>query len=69
MNKQEKVLEYLKNHKKGLSQRDAIEKFQAYRLSSIIFRLKKRGYNIITQMEVSKSEDGSHSNYARYILI
>lgn len=69
MNKQEKVLEYLKSHKKGLSQRDAIEKFQAYRLSSIIFRLKKRGYNIITQMEVSKNEDGSHSNYARYIPI
>lgn len=69
MSKQEKVLKYLKTHKRGLSQREAIEKYQAYRLSGIIFRLKRKGYNIITQMEVSKGEDGSTSNYARYILI
>lgn len=67
--KQDKVLDYLKSNKRGLSQREAIEKYQAYRLSGIVFRLKKRGYNIITNMEVSKNQDGTTSNYARYVLI
>ena len=67
--KQDMVLDYLKSNKRGISQREAIEKYQAYRLSGIVFRLKKRGYNIITNMEVSKNLDGSTSNYARYILI
>lgn len=67
--KQDMVLDYLKSNKRGISQREAIEKYQAYRLSGIVFRLKKRGYNIITNMEVSKNLDGTTSNYARYILI
>lgn len=67
--KQDMVLDYLKSNKRGISQREAIEKYQAYRLSGIVFRLKKRGYNIITNMEVSKNLDGSTSNYARYVLI
>ena len=67
--KQDMVLDYLKSNKRGLSQREAIERYQAYRLSGIVFRLKKRGYNIITNMEVSKNQDGTTSNYARYVLI
>lgn len=67
--KQDMVLDYLKSNKRGISQREAIEKYQAYRLSGIVFRLKKRGYNIVTNMEVSKNLDGSTSNYARYILV
>lgn len=67
--KQDMVLDYLKSNKRGISQREAIEKYQAYRLSGIVFRLKKRGYNIITNMEVSKNLDGTTSNYARYVLI
>ena len=67
--KQDMVLDYLKSNKRGISQREAIEKYQAYRLSGIVFRLKKRGYNIITNMEVSKNLDGSTSNYARYFLV
>lgn len=67
--KQDMVLDYLKSNKRGISQREAIEKYQAYRLSGIVFRLKKRGYNIVTNMEVSKNLDGSTSNYARYVLI
>ena len=67
--KQDMVLDYLKSNKRGISQREAIEKYQAYRLSGIVFCLKKRGYNIVTNMEVSKNLDGSTSNYARYILV
>lgn len=67
--KQDKVIDYLKTHKRGLTQREAIEKFNAYRLSGIVCRYRQRGYNIITNMEVSKDQDGNTSNYARYVLI
>lgn len=66
--KQDKVLQYLKTHKGGITQAMAIDKYRAYRLSGIIFRLKKQGYNIITVMETSKDKDGFTSNYARYVL-
>jgi len=69
LSKQDRVLKYLQTHKRGITQRVAIDKFQAYRLSGIIFRLKGRGYHIITNMEVSKNQDGTTSNYARYVLI
>lgn len=40
------VLNYLQSNKKGLTQKEAIEKFGAYRLSGIIFSLRKRGFMI-----------------------
>ena len=67
--KQDKVLRYLQTHKQGLTQRDAIEKFQAYRLSGIVFRLKRQGYNIITNMEYTENENGYMSGYARYVIV
>lgn len=67
--KQDKVLDYLKTHKRGITQATAIDRFQAYRLSSIIFRLKQQGYNIITNMEYHENKDGYMSGYARYVLV
>lgn len=67
--KQDKVLDYLKTHKRGLTQAMAIDKFQAYRLSSIVYRLKHQGYNVITNMEYSENKDGYISGYARYFLV
>lgn len=67
--KQDKVLNYLKNHKKGLTQAMAIDKFQAYRLSSIVYRLKQQGYNIITNMEYHENKEGYVCGYARYFLV
>ena len=69
MSKQDKVLNYLKNHKKGITQMTAIERFQAYRLSSIIYRLKQQGYNIVTNMEYHENQDGYICGYARYFLV
>lgn len=47
---------------------DAIREFGATRLSAIIFCLRERGYDIETQIEVSKNRYGRNVEFARYIL-
>ena len=47
---------------------EAIEKFGATRLSSIIFALRKRGFGIKTEMVQDKNRYGHITNYAIYRL-
>ena len=47
---------------------EAIEKFGATRLSSIIFALRKRGFGIETEMVQGKNRYGNITNYAIYRL-
>ncbi len=61
--KQQKVLEYLKANG-SITSLEAIDKFRATRLSSIIFRLRDR-YDIATMMVEGK--DGG-APYAKYIF-
>lgn len=62
--KSQLVLQHLKTHKRGITSMDAFEKYKATRLSSIIFNLRSRGYDIVTIEE--RTETGTR--YARYIL-
>lgn len=68
MSKQEKVLNYLKTHRKGITSMQAIDLFKATRLSAIIFELRKK-YNIVTIKEQGISEEGHPYPYARYVYI
>ena len=61
--KQQKVLEYLKENG-SITSLEAIDKFRATRLSSIIYRLRDR-YDITTMMMEGK--DGC-APYAKYIF-
>lgn len=63
MTKTSKVLEYLEDGNR-ITSYEAFMKYKITRLSSIIFNLKKAGYNILTETKVSK--DGTH--YAEYYL-
>lgn len=63
--KTEKVLKHLQTHKRGITSMTAFERYNLTRLSSVIFELKKRGYDIITIREHTK--DGT--SYGRYVLI
>lgn len=65
MSKTENILEYLK---KGntITNVDAVDLFKAYRLSAIIYNLKKKGYNISTINEINEE---TKTRYARYKLI
>lgn len=60
------VLEYLQRNK-SITSMEAWEKFHATRLADVIFKLRKRGYNIVTQSCNGKNNYGTYT-YARYIL-
>ena len=64
-----RVLDYLKTHPDGMTSMDAIILFGATRLSDIVFKLKKAGYLILTEMEDGIDRYGNASRYARYKLI
>ena len=65
MSKTQRILEYLENGK-TITDSDAVDLFKAYRLSSIIYNLKKKGYNISTINEINEE---TKTRYARYKLI
>lgn len=57
-----KVLAYLKQDK-TISQAEAIQYFDCYRLSSVIQRLRNQGYDIVTHYERNNSGIGRHARY------
>lgn len=61
------VRAYLENNG-SLTSLEAFKRWHITRLSSIIYRLRKRGYNISTIMKTS-DEGGYSSTYAIYKLI
>ena len=70
MEKQTKAKQVLKHlqTQRSITQLDAVKLYGAYRLSSIIFRLREQGYNIVTMNESTKDRNGNNCNYARYVL-
>lgn len=61
-NHQTQVLAHLKQGK-TLSQAEAINYYDCYRLSAVIERLRKQGYNIVTYKEANTKNKGSHARY------
>ena len=53
----------------SISQREAVEYYNLYRLSSVIFMLRKRGYEITSEIVPFESKYGIKSNFAIYHLI
>ena len=62
------VLKYLKTHKRGLSTLEAQNKLHIGRVSSVINRLRNRGYEIETYMYEGENEYGKY-RFARYFLV
>lgn len=63
MKKIEQVLNHLQTHG-SITPKDAYIQYGYYRLSDGIWKLRNRGYNIITQEECHGDD-----KYARYVLI
>lgn len=61
-NHQTQVLDHLKSDK-TLSQAEAINLFDCYRLSAVIERLRKQGYDIVTHGEPNLNSKGTHARY------
>ena len=67
-NQAQKILEYMRKHG-SITQKEAVGKFNCYRLSARIFELKEQGHNIISDRVPFKSEDGEADNFVRYTLV
>ena len=57
-----KILAYLKQGK-TISQAEAIDLFNCYRLSAVIQRLRRQGHDIVTHHEKNSRTTGSHARY------
>ena len=67
MKQQDLILQYMKTHKKGITSKDAYEKFGATRLSGVILHLKRKGHKIVSTRETVNTRYG-HTSIARYTL-
>lgn len=65
--KAKQVLKHLQTQR-SITQLEAVKYYGAYRLSSIIFKLREKGYDIVTLNESTKDRNGNTCNYARYVL-
>ena len=64
------VLKYLKRAtRKGLTPKEAWDMFSVYRLAAVIFRLRKRGYNITTTIEKRPNKKGKMRDVSVYRLV
>lgn len=63
-----RVLDYLKTNK-GITSMEAFEMFGATRLSSIIFNLRKYGYEIKSCCREGKNRYGETVRFVQYQLV
>ena len=66
--KKQKIKEYLECGN-GITQKDAIELFNAYRLSAVIFDLKEEGMKIKTIDKSHTNADGQTIRFAEYKMV
>jgi len=64
MKKIDAILNHLKTHG-SITPKDAYITYSYYRLSDGIYKLRKRGHNILTVDETSNNGE----TYARYVLL
>ncbi|MCH7328969.1 helix-turn-helix domain-containing protein [Acinetobacter modestus] len=58
----EQVLAHLKQGN-TISQAEAINNFNCYRLSAVIKQLRNQGYEIMTRLEPNLKSKGTHARY------
>lgn len=66
--KKERLLKYLKSHKRGITGQDALLKLGLYRLSGEIHQLRNEGIDIKTEMMERVEDNGEITRYARYFI-
>lgn len=67
MTQYDRILEHLRTKGK-ISQKGAIRLYSAYRLSAIIYELRKDGYLIETSYKTGKNRFGDKVIWAEYTL-
>lgn len=67
MKKTDMVLLHLKT-KGSISSMESFMLYGETRLADVVYRLKRKGYNILTYRETGPDRWGNETTYARYIL-
>jgi hypothetical protein len=62
MTHQTQILNHLKQGK-SITQAEAINLFNCYRLSAVINRLRNLGHEIVTHQEPNHNSNGNHARY------
>lgn len=68
MKQTERILQYMRDFG-SITQLEAIRDISCMRLGARIFDLKREGYAIKKEMEMSKNRYGEDTSYARYRLV
>ena len=68
MTQQSRVLDHLRQ-KGSITPLEAMNLYGIYRLSVHIWRLRKKGYNIVTVEQEGKNKLGEDVTYGKYILV
>lgn len=64
----ERVLDYLKTHKEGMTSLDAFNLYGIMQMPKRIFILRNLGYKIMSMSETGKNRFGETVHYTRYVL-
>ena len=64
----ERVLDYLKAHKEGMTSLDAFNLYGIMQMPKRIFILRNLGYKIMSMSETGKNRFGETVHYTRYVL-
>lgn len=64
----ERVLDYLKAHKEGMTSLDAFNLYGILQMPKRIFILRNMGYKIVSIGETGKNRFGEEVRYTRYVL-
>ena len=67
MTQKKEVLKYMQTHKKGITSKEAWDKFGASRLADIIWKLKRDGYKIDKETVKVQTRTG-YAHVARYTM-
>ena len=65
----QRILDYLKQNRTGLTVRDCIRKLKTTELRKAVSILKQKGFNIIDVWEESTNSFGEDVRYKRYFLV
>jgi hypothetical protein len=69
MSQNERILNYMKTHKRGITPLKALDKFGCLRLSGRIHDLREQGYPIVTNIIEVPNRNGEVSRVAEYRLV
>ena len=67
MTQKKEVLKYMQTHKKGITSKEAWDKFGASRLADIIWKIKRDGYNVKKETIKVQTRRG-YAHVARYFM-